>query len=197
MRRVGAIILAAGGSTRLGQPKQLLVLEGETLVRRMVNAASAAGCTHVTVVVGETRDRVAAELRGTAAEIVANEHWQNGLGTSIKRGLAHLVRARPEIENVVLLACDQPFVDRAVVHALIKAGEASGKEIVASSYAGTLGVPALFDRVCFEALLSLPDDTGAKSLLTADESRVARVEFPEGALDIDTPADLDRLPIDR
>jgi molybdenum cofactor cytidylyltransferase len=221
MRNIGAIVLAAGGSTRLGQPKQLLVIDGETLVRRVVNAASAAGCARVAVVVGELRERIATELRGTAAEIVENAEWQHGLGTSIKRGLAHLARTAPELEAVVLLTCDQPFVDRAVIHALIEERDRSGKAIVASSYEPRSpvmstevetsqketserdssasvgmtkggGVPALFDRECFEALLGLPDDSGAKRVIEADLTRVAWVAFPEGAIDIDTPADLER-----
>jgi molybdenum cofactor cytidylyltransferase len=223
MRSVGAIILAAGASTRLGQPKQFVVIEGETLVRRIVNAASAAGCTRVAVVVGELRNRVATELCGTAVEIVENDAWHRGLGTSIKRGLAHLARTDPDLEGVVLLTCDQPFVDGAIIHALIEKRARSGKPIVASSYelrssvmstevetslkehsgrdsstsVGMTegGVPAFFDRACFDALLSLPDQSGAKRLIEADLSRVAWIEFPEGAIDIDTPADLERLQI--
>jgi molybdenum cofactor cytidylyltransferase len=225
MRDVGAIVLAAGASKRLGQPKQLLTIDGEALVRRIVNAASAAGCARIAVVVGATRDRIAAELRGTAAEIVDNDEWQRGLGTSIRRGVEYLVSAQPDLEAVMLLVCDQPFVDRAIIHALIDERDRSGKPIVASSYDAASpnivmstevetslkeisgrdsstsvgmtkegGVPALFDRVCFEALLRLPDDSGAKPLIEADLTRVAWIAFPEGAIDIDTPADLARLP---
>ena len=196
MRTVGAIVLAAGGSTRLGEPKQLVTIGGETLVRRIVTAATGAGCAHVAVVAGEMRERIANQLRETAAEIVVNDGWQRGLGTSIKRGLDHLLRAHPELECVILLACDQPFVDRSVIHALLDARKISGKPIVASSYASTLGIPALFDRSCFEALLMLHDETGAKPLIQADLERVARVEFEEGAIDIDTRADLDRLQVE-
>jgi molybdenum cofactor cytidylyltransferase len=222
MRDVAAIVLAAGGSTRLGQPKQLLTIKGETLVRRIVNAATEAGCMHIAVVVGGLRDRIAEELHGTAAEVVVNEDWQRGLGTSIKRGLARLVRADPKLEAVILLVCDQPFVDSGVIRALIHEHQTSAKLIVASSYEPSPfvmstevetslkddsgkdsstsvgmtkggGVPALFRRECFDALLSLPDDTGAKALIQADLTRVAWIAFPEGAIDIDTPADLERF----
>ena len=229
MRSVGTIVLAAGGSTRLGQPKQFLTFRGETLVRRIVHAASAAGCGPLVVVVGELRDRIATELEDTAAEMVENNEWQRGLGSSIKRGLEHLMRTQPNVESVIVLVCDQPCVDRAVIRALIDERERSGKPIVASSYerprppsvmstevetslkedaerdsstsvgmTGTAGmtkggVPALFHRDCFNALLSLPDDSGAKRLIDADPTRVAWIAFPEGAFDIDTPADVERL----
>jgi molybdenum cofactor cytidylyltransferase len=92
-----------------------------------------------------------------------------------------------------LLACDQPFVDARTISALMTMREDSGKPIVASRYANTLGVPALFDRSCFAALLALPDDSGAKMLIESRGRDVAAIEFEQGAIDIDTPADFERL----
>lgn len=189
MGNVGAIILAAGGSSRFGQAKQLLSWRGESLVRRAIRSASEAGCARVTVVAGEARDRIENELRGTAAVIVENPEWRRGLGTSIRCGLRHLLSSHAELDAVVLLACDQPFVDANVIQSLIAQRENSRKLIVACSYAGTLGVPALFDRVCFEALLALADDSGAKVLIEARFADVAQIEFEKGAIDIDTPGD--------
>jgi molybdenum cofactor cytidylyltransferase len=193
MGNVGAIILAAGASSRLGQPKQFLSWQGESLVRRAARSASEAGCARVTVVAGEARDRIENELRGTAAVIVENPEWQRGLGTSIRCGLRHLVSAHPELDAVVLLACDQPFVDANVIQSLIAQRENSRKPIVACSYAGTLGVPALFDRAFFEALFALADDSGAKALIEAHSADVAQIEFEKGAIDLDTPADFERI----
>jgi molybdenum cofactor cytidylyltransferase len=193
MRNVGAIILAAGGSSRFGQPKQLLPFRGESLVRRAVRAATAGGCEHVAVVVGGQRDLIEVELRETPALSVHNAEWQRGPGTSIRAGLQHLLGAQSELDAVVLLACDQPFVDARTIAALITAREESGKAIAASRYANTLGVPALFDRSCFKSLLALPDESGAKALIEARAGHVAEVAFEEGAIDIDTPADLERL----
>jgi molybdenum cofactor cytidylyltransferase len=192
MRSVGAIILAAGGSSRFGQAKQLLAFQGESLVRRAVRSAIEGGCASVSVVVGDARDRIETELRETAALIVENREWQRGLGTSIRCGLRHQLNSRPELNAVLLLVCDQPFVDASVVTALVTQWENSRKTIVACSYANTLGVPALFDRAFFEELLALPDESGAKALI---ESRgdFAQVEFEKGAIDIDTPGDFHRL----
>ena len=193
MPNVGAVILAAGGSRRFGRPKQLLRVEGETLVRRAVRAA-AEGCrAGVVVVAGDARALVEAELDECGATVIQNPDWERGLGTSIRYGLRHLITAAPELDAMLLLACDQPFVDAGIVAALVAKRATTGKAIVASSYANTLGIPALFDRSCFEALLALPDDSGAKALIESRHDDVASIEFEKGAIDIDTPADFERL----
>ena len=204
MRNIAAVILAAGGSSRFGRPKQLLTFRGETLVRRAVRAATEAGCDPVIVVAGAISDSIRSEIAiresriattstsgdDMPATVVQNEEWQDGVGTSIRRGLAQLPGS---IDAVVLIACDQPFVDGAVVAKLIAAHEKTGRPMVASSYANTLGIPALFDHSCFPDLLALPDDSGAKTLLTSRPNDVAAVTFEPGAIDIDTPEDFARL----
>jgi molybdenum cofactor cytidylyltransferase len=193
MRTIGAIILAAGGSSRFGRAKQLISFRGETLMRRAVRAATEAHCAPVVVVVGESGDAIRNELRETSGVIVENPEWQRGLGTSIRRGLERLTSLASQPEAVVLLTCDQPLVEGSSIAALIAEQAKTGKPMVASRYANTLGVPALFDRSCFEALVALPDDSGAKSLITERPDDVASIAFEEGAVDIDTPEDFDRL----
>ena len=204
MRNIGAVILAAGGSSRLGQPKQLFMFRGETLVRRAVRAAAEAGCEPILAIVGDSGEVIRRTLdirdsrlsSSTRQETLVrprvgeNEAWRRGIGTSIRKGVEQLPT---DVEAAVLLTCDQPFLDGLIVRRLIAAHEESGKPIIASSYANTLGVPALFDRSCFEALLALPDDSGAKALIASRTDDVATVDFEAGAIDIDTPADLDRL----
>ena len=188
MRNLGAVILAAGGSSRLGRPKQLLTFRGETLVRGAVRAAVEAGCDRIVVVVGENGEAIRNELQSTPAAVVENPDWQKGLGTSIRRGVQEIAGS---MNAVVLLTCDQPFVDANVITALSSAHERTGKAIVASRYADTLGVPALFDRSCFEALRALAASAGAKSLIESHDA--ATIAFEEGAIDIDTPEDFERL----
>jgi molybdenum cofactor cytidylyltransferase len=193
MRNIGAVVLAGGGSVRLGQPKQLLKFRGETLVTRAVRAVEETRCAPVVVVVGESEDAVRGELRETSAVVVENAAWQAGLGTSIRCGLKQLIEAAPATDAVILLACDQPWVDASTIAALIAEQDKTRKAMVASSYANTLGVPALFDQSCFKELLALPDNSGGKSLIAARPHDVASIAFEDGATDIDTPADFEQL----
>ena len=193
MPNIGAVILAAGKSSRLGQPKQLLQFHGKTLVRRIVDAAREAGCSPIVVVIGSDKEKVARELEQTNAVIVENVNWNNGMGTSIRGGVQHLIDIAPNVEAIVLLVCDQPLVDSHTIEQLIALGEKTKKAIVASSYAGTLGVPALFDRSCTEELLRLDDGSGAKPIIFSNHDRVAEFPFPEGKIDIDMAADYESL----
>jgi molybdenum cofactor cytidylyltransferase len=193
MRTVAALILAAGGSSRLGQPKQLISYRGETLVSRAIRTATDAGCAPIAVVLGGSGAEIARELQGTSALIVQNNDWELGLGTSIRAGVLSLLSSEPELDAIVLLTCDQPLLEPTTVSGLIAEQERSGKPIVASHYAATLGIPALFTRSVFGELLALPDDSGAKPLIAAHLTDVASVAFEDGALDIDTPTHLERL----
>jgi molybdenum cofactor cytidylyltransferase len=187
MASIGAVVLAAGGSTRLGQAKQLLTFpDGETLVHSAVRVAREGGCEIVCVVTGEGHEQVAQAVADLCPVIICNENWTRGIGSSIRLGVTQL----RNVCAIVLFACDQPALDGAVVRALIKQREQTGHAIVASHYADTLGVPALFDRSCFADLERLPDGSGAKGLIEAEPARVAKVEFPSGELDLDSPENL-------
>jgi Uncharacterized MobA-related protein len=193
MANVGAVILAAGESSRLGRPKQLIEFRGKTLVRRVVDAADEAGCSPIAVVIGSDGKKVAQELEQTSAAIVENEKWRNGIGTSIRTGMQRLVERGPHLDAVILLVSDQPLVETELIKQVIARYGETGKTIIASSYSTTLGVPALFDRCHFEELLTLPDDSGAKSIILSKRARVVEFPFPQGNIDIDTLADYERL----
>ncbi len=188
MVRVGAVVLAAGSSSRFGEPKQLLELHGEMLVQRIVRVAKEGGCSPVVVVTGASDKPVAAAVADLHPLVIRNENWVRGIGTSIRVGVEQLFAC--DLNAIVLLACDQPMVDSAVVSALIAEYERSGRPIVASHYANTLGIPALFHRSLFDELLRLPDERGAKMLIQKNPARVAQLDFPGGIFDLDTPEDL-------
>jgi molybdenum cofactor cytidylyltransferase len=188
MVRVGAVILAAGGSRRFGQPKQLMEFCGETLVQRVVRAAQEGGCSPALVVTGESHEPVTAAVAALHPLIVRNENWSRGIGSSIRLGVEQL--CQHAIDAIILLTCDQPAVDRGVVCNLISEHERSGCPIVASRYAHTVGIPALFHRSVFDELRRLPDEHGAKAFVLRNLSRVAQVDFANGAFDLDTREDL-------
>ncbi|HMJ23766.1 MAG TPA: nucleotidyltransferase family protein, partial [Terriglobales bacterium] len=119
MGKTGALILAAGESSRLGQPKQLIQFRGKSLVRRRVDAARKARCSPTVVVIGDHHEEVERELKAEGAIIVENENWRLGIGTSIRAGVRRLIDNAPTLEAVVLLVCDQPFVDARTIARLI------------------------------------------------------------------------------
>jgi molybdenum cofactor cytidylyltransferase len=191
--RVAAVVLAAGGSTRFGKSKQLAAFRGETFVRHIVAATVEAGCAPVVVVVGADAAQITPELNGLAASIAMHPQWSIGLGSSIGVGIQRLIDSAAEPDAAILLACDQPFVSAATLRQLIQLRLTSGKPIVASAYAATLGIPALFDRSCFPDLLQLKGDSGAKGIILSRQHDVAPFNFPAAAIDIDTPADYQRF----
>jgi molybdenum cofactor cytidylyltransferase len=193
MANISAVILAAGESSRFGQPKPLIEFRGRTLIKGVVEAAKEAGCRPIIVVTGSDSPKVAAAIDDDDICIAENTQWRDGIGTSIRIGAQRLIDIAPEAKAVVLLVCDQPFITGKILTSLMELWSATGKSIVASSYSNTLGVPALFDRALFVELLRLEDETGAKPIILSTPGRVAELPFPEGASDIDTVADYQEL----
>jgi molybdenum cofactor cytidylyltransferase len=175
--KIAAIILAAGESSRFGKPKQLIRIDRKSLIRRGVDEAHEANCSPIIVVSSNLNDEIKRELRATNATIVENENWKRGIGTSIRAGVRYLIDSEHEVETVVLLVCDQPFVNSQTIRDLIALHETTKKPIVASRYADTLGVPALFDRSRFHELLVLDGDSGAKAIILSNLERVAELMF--------------------
>jgi molybdenum cofactor cytidylyltransferase len=189
----GAVILAAGASSRLGQPKQLLSFRGKTLVCTIIDVACEAGCSPVVVVIGSDCEKIHPELAHANVIEVRNTNWQSGIGSSIRTGVQALTEHASDIDAALVLVCDQPAVNARFIERLIATHEARRKNIVASSYADTVGVPALFDRSLFKELLSLGDEAGAKSIILQNPEHVIQLPFPEGAIDIDTREDWEKL----
>jgi molybdenum cofactor cytidylyltransferase len=161
------------------------------LLGRAITAAQEAGCSPIAVVVGAERERIAPELEGVFT--IENPEWQRGMGSSIRAGLRECLRAFPHLEALILLACDQPFVSRETIIGLKTKREETKKPMVASAYANTLGIPALFHRIYFDELLTLDNEAGAKSFILAHRADVAEFPFAEGAIDIDTAANYQAL----
>ncbi len=187
--RTGLVLLAAGGSRRLGLPKQLVRdREGKSLVRRAVETALGSRCRPVTAVLGANADAAAAELDGLDLLLTVNPDWQTGLASSLKAGLAALLDAGP-LDAVVVMLCDQPRVTPALLDSLLTAAVETNTQIAACEYGGALGVPALFASPLFPPLQALTGDEGARRVIRAYTGPVARIPFPGGETDIDTAQD--------
>ncbi|OAI43270.1 hypothetical protein AYO41_02310 [Verrucomicrobia bacterium SCGC AG-212-E04] len=187
MKRIGAVILAAGGSARLGRPKQLLVLDGETLLRRIARGAIDAGANPVIVVLGAVVGPCRATLEGLDVRVVENPAWREGLATSLAAGVAAL----GEVDGALLLLCDQPSITPDTLRRIMAAF--AGDRIVAAGYAGTVGTPAIFPSEHFSALGGLTGDAGAKRLLQRHERELIVVDLPEAVVDIDSAGDWEKF----
>ena len=189
--RIAGVVLAAGGSRRMGRPKQLLEHEGVSLLRRTALTAVESTLDPLVVVLGSNSGLFVDEIDDLALQIVVNNQWETGLGGSIRTGVDAI--AAMEFDAVVILLSDQPFVTSTVIRRLIEAYRSSNAPIVASRYSNALGVPALFDRTLLSSLAGIPGDRGAKDLMASAGDAVFGVDFPEAALDVDTPEDYERL----
>lgn len=189
---VGIIVLAAGGSSRLGTPKQLLPYRGRTLLRHATETALAAAVGPVVVVLGADAERMRSELDGLYVRAVENPRWAEGLSTSLQAGLDAL-EALGHIDAALIATCDQPLVTADLLRELVGAYAASRPALVACEYAGAAGVPALFDRSLFVSLRALTGDVGARSVIARHRATAVVVPFPDAARDVDTAEDVKRL----
>jgi molybdenum cofactor cytidylyltransferase len=190
---IGAVILAAGASSRMGTPKQLLQFRGQSLLRRVALTALEAGCRPVIVVTGANAEQCREELHGLEVLEAKNPQWESGMGSSVRAGVEALVKADANAVAVILMLCDQPFVTPNIVARLVAAHRSTGSPIVASQYGESFGVPALFTRSIFAELAGLEGGSGAKQVIKGHASEANFVPFPMGEIDVDTPDDFARL----
>lgn len=186
VRAVGLVLLAAGSSSRMGTPKQLLPFRGKPLVRHCAEIALAAFQPLITVV-GASAPEVEAALAGLPVQIVHNKLWEQGIGASIQAGVRRA--AELGLEGVVLSLADLPLVTAKYLSGLLEKQGTSGELIVASRYAGTVGVPALFSRQYFPHLLGLEPTQGCKGIIMSNGESAILVDCPAAEFDIDTPHD--------
>ncbi|MBK8568342.1 MAG: nucleotidyltransferase family protein [Saprospiraceae bacterium] len=185
------LVLAAGASTRLGQPKQLVRWGEKTLLEKSCETAISIENQGITVVLGASCEVINPAIEHLPVRTVFNENWALGMGTTIACGIASLP---PDADAVLLLLCDQPFVSLGLLKDLVEKWQQHPSHIVASAYGGSYGPPAIFGKECFDGLLALQGQQGAKKLMGQYTNKLLLVDFPEGLFDIDTPADLGRLP---
>lgn len=179
-------MLAAGASSRLGQPKQLVRYRNEQLLERAVRVAHEAGADPVFVVLGASYDVMLESLEGNAhnPRILINKAWASGMASSLRLGAAAAERAG--LDDLLVLTCDQPAVTPEHLRRLVSVSKR--EHVVASYYGSRRGIPVLFPDFSFHALQELHGDAGARELLQDDA--VLTVSLPGGEFDLDTPEDL-------
>jgi molybdenum cofactor cytidylyltransferase len=191
--RCGIILLAAGSSSRLGEPKQSLVYNQSTLLEHSIQVALESMADQVITVLGANAETIKLNIIDEKLSVIVNELWQEGIASSIRCGLQYLLERIPVVQSALFMVCDQPYISAALLNKLVTLQRQTGAAIVASEYAGTTGIPAIFDETLFADLLQLKGDAGAKKLIMQQPGKIAAVSFPLGDIDIDTAADYSRL----
>lgn len=198
------LLLAAGSSSRMNPgltsgagpgtvPKMLLPFNGKTLLQHVINEVKKVNDTQLLVVTGCYHSLLKEILSAQQIDFIENENWEEGMGSSIQKGIKHITAEYSVAGNVIILVCDQPYISSSLIHELIAAAQQTGKGIIASSYNGTTGTPVLFDKKYFEQLALLNGKYGAKKILQQFIHDTAAIAFPPGYIDIDTPEDYEKL----
>lgn len=187
------LVLAAGSSSRMGQSKQLIEIKGQPLLQKVVDVVCASKLGKIVVVLGAYYNDHQEILKDKPVDIVFHSAWQNGIGSSLKAGVAYIQKTYSNAKGVIITVCDQPYLTPNHLINLIESHRATGKPIVASSYTNTIGVPCFFQNTIVPSILKLSDNEGAKKLLSVFSNEVAIVDFPMGEIDLDTPEDLSKI----
>jgi molybdenum cofactor cytidylyltransferase len=186
------LILAAGNSSRLGSPKQLLMFENQNLLQRTIDAACESSVDNVFLILGAYSDQILENIDLHRSIAVENKHWNFGMGNSLKFGL---IKSNEITKNqcVIVAVSDQPYISSTLFNELLKSYYQSHKKLVACSYGQTVGVPVLFDSKYFDQIKALKDEEGAKIILLSHLSEAEIIPFQLGHIDIDTSEDYQNL----
>lgn len=188
----GIVVLAAGNSTRLGQPKQSLRFRGIGLLHNAIEQAVSAKPYSLVIVKGAVPFSEE-DIPDFPVTFTTNDDWEEGVGASIRTGLTALLEIESSLDMVIFMVCDQPFITGELLRDLVEKHLETGKGIVACEYDNTIGTPALFEKRYFSLLLGLKGDEGAKKIIRQNDTDLAVVPFPLGYIDIDTYEDYQSL----
>lgn len=191
--KTGIVILAAGSSSRLGRPKQLLQYNESTLLKNTISEALKVPDSFLIVITGSNSKIIEKELLSFDVTICFNEDWETGMASSIVKGLNELLHLNPNCEQCIFAVCDQPFVTSFIFENLINEYHKTGKGITASAYSETVGTPVLFHKKYFKELQDLKGQEGAKKLIKKYFEDTASIPFEKGSIDIDTEEDYNKL----
>jgi len=184
-----AIILAAGSSSRMGQSKQLLKVENESLLRKTIRTVIASEVDKAVVVLGSNEEAHHQEIIDLPVQVIFNAAWEKGMGSSLKCGVHFVEKHFPSCEEILITVCDQPLLTSDHLKKMLHSFRSEKKSIVASFYSGSPGVPVLFHQSMFKKLLTMEDQHGAKKIIKDNTNLVSQIDFPQGSIDLDTPDD--------
>ncbi|SNT39466.1 molybdenum cofactor cytidylyltransferase [Ekhidna lutea] len=190
---IGLLVLAAGASSRLGQPKQLVKFEDKPLLQHILDIGKEVNVNERVLVLGAKSELIQEVIIPGAFSIVHNYDWEKGMSTSIKVGLKSLQEKHTNLKHVIIMLSDQPYVTIEIINQLIASQDDTKPCITTCSYANQMGVPAIFSHHFFADLLKLTGDQGARKLIQQKLDHVRTIPFSKGVIDIDTPDDLGKL----
>lgn len=189
---ITAIVLAAGASSRLGQSKQLLQVEGEPLLRRIARVSCESNADRTLVVLGDNEREHGRIIRDLPLYICIHSDWERGMGSSLKAGMEFIQSFLSDTTAVIVVVCDQPLLTTDHLNHLIDKYKSTRAPVVASAYSNVLGVPVLFDASLFDGIRRIDDAHGARQIIDKNKANAQRIAFQGGELDIDTPEDYQR-----
>ena len=185
--------MAAGSSSRMGDPKQLLQWKNVTLIENAINNALQLSILKPIVVLGANNEKIIPIIESYPVEVIHNSNWTSGLGNSIAFGVKH-VRNNKKSDGVLITLADQPLIEMTYLKEIIESFETDKRQIIATQYKnGKLGVPVLFDRSYFNELSIIDGDKGAKLIFEKHSDSVIISPFKTNVFDIDTEEDYKKL----
>lgn len=190
---IGVVILAAGDSTRLGRPKQLVQFKGKALLQHAIDQVVQLEVGPSVVVLGGNKDQISSRIDPKGLQVVLNSDWQHGIASSMQVGFEQILSNERKIDHIMFVLSDQPFLEVSQLKRLVKTHLSGNRMATYSEYDGVLGVPAIFSQAAFPFLKTLKGDQGAKKLTTMKGFEFETEPFEKGLFDIDTEEDVAKL----
>ena len=185
MSKTAILILAAGQSKRMGQPKQLLPYKNSTLLLEKIKQFQNLENVQVFVVLGAYFKEIFPLLRELPVKVVMNSNWQEGMGSSLSKGVG-LIEKKDMFNRVLITLSDLPLMESSHYEELIELSKSTGKRIIQTQYEDTSGVPVVFDKSLFASLGKLKNEEGAKPLIEKYKKEVLKVHSKTPYFDVDT-----------
>ena len=190
---IAVVVLAAGGSTRLGRPKQLVEFKGKTLLKHTMDEVVRVGFQTKILVLGARQEEIMGKIDSSGFKVVINTYWEQGMASSIKVGLEAAMAEEEGLDHVLFLVSDQPFLERTNLIKLVHTQLTQHSKGTYSKYGDNIGVPAIFSKEAFPLLFELVGDEGAKKLTRLEDFNYCTETFKKGGFDVDTVEDVQQL----